>query len=1385
MRKHAYTRLGKRAAARLRAIRRRAAEWKRHARRAAALALITAGIFSSPSTSEAQMGQMGMAPAGGVVNRAVGSLQQLNENGPGWLYFGINAADRGLGYNGSYMTLGGYVPYSEDGWGGLWAADVRNHLSTYGGYFGNFGLVRKQFLGGSLLGVGVYYDYDGDANQYPTGGAAGTAQFGQFGHVFNQVGVSGEWLTDFGNLRSNGYIPVGTTAYTVGSPNHPFFQNFVLCQNGLDAALGGADLEVGAYVPGLTDWAGMVSVGGYALGNTRYDWNAGSLAGQGVVPWFGGVYTRLDMTFIENWDFSLQANNDSYFDWTGFARLTYRMGGSRRRNVPDQMEQPMMRNEHIVRAHQTPIVSTNPNNGSAAWRVIHVNNAAGAGGDGSAERPYQTVAEGNAAATNPWDIVFVDPGNGQAYDSAVGLNTTFTPLAANQYFIGNGSPFSILTDACGMKDIATLSGVRPTLTNPTGPSIEVTNGLVVNNFNIVGSQVGIAGVGNLSSGISRPGMPPYDSAVGASVVNNVAINGTGVAGQTGVFLDNTTGDIVFQNTTITDMTKAGFAVDGGDPNVSFSGRISNDVATNGGFTSPVVDIRNTTGGEINLAVGTAPSGSTVANGITDNGGGGIRIADNTGGTINIGNATLTNTVPTAIDVTNSQATINVTDSQIIKDTAGTAVNVDGGSPVFTYKGKITNQQGNILHVNGTKGGSVTLVSPPGSPFIENGDGILVENSAGDVNVTGAQINSKKEGILVQNSSGVNTFNDITITGAVNAGVSLQNNTGVENFNNLSVTTNNATGFLATNNSQINVTGNSQVTSTGAPALKVQNTGAVPVNVNMNFKSLTSTSSPTNGIFVDNATGTLNATNVTVTDSQATGIVIKNSENLDVNFTTTTVTTASKAGANGIEVSNVNRTGGTVNLGTVNVTTQQGTGLQVVNSGTTGGPVRVAGGTIAATGGPAISSNGSTVDITLTSAQSTNSTANGINVVQSDGQIAIDQTTINSPTGVGINLENNVPGFKADFGVTTVSAPGAEGVRIVNATDPTPDTYTSFDSLGITSTSGAAGILTRNGGTVNFNSPATVATSGGPAVDLENTTGTLNDVPGSGWTFNSLTSTNSTSNGVRLVNLNSDFQVLNATTVDGASGVSVLIADTTAAPQEYTINFNTLDITNRGSTALSVNGIAGQVIVQNIDIDNASSVAGDAVRVFNTSSRGTIGGRTYIESGNITGSIGNSIVAQDSILRVAATTIEGSTANAIFAQALANQTTTIEVVDSAILTAAIDGVRLEASGSALGTGTINGTVSLNRIDVTGPSIDALNLNGFGVINLAATSNFGQGGTAPAPGAGPITLDNTFGGFLGISQGSIPELTTSNNGAGTAVIGGVNFNTAVPQPPPPSP
>jgi fructose-specific component phosphotransferase system IIB-like protein len=490
---------------------------------------------------------------GGLANQALAPLGVGDGTAPGWFYYGVNAADRGLGYNGGYLTLGGFVPYAEDDLGGLWAADLRGHLSEYGGFFSNVGAVRKQFIGGTLLGFGVYWDYDGDLNQYPVAGVPG-AQFGQFGHAYNQVGVSGEWLTDYGNIRSNGYIPVGTTAYTIGAPGLPFAGNYLLCQHGLDAALGGADLEVGAYIPGLADWAGMVSVGGYALGNDRYTWGKGTTPNQAVVPWFGGVYTRLDMTFLENWDFSLQANNDSYFDWTGFARLTYRMGGSRRRNVPDQVEQPMMRNEHIVRAHQTPIVALNPVT-NQPWNVIHVDSAAAFGGTGAVAAPVQTLAEAQALATQPYDIVFVRTGRSGVTPYA----STWEFQADNQILVGEGSSLVLVSANCGPRQFfATGSDAPYPVLTSSGTAITLRNGAIVDHFRVQDAPLGIMADASLTAGAN---------------VNDVQIIGTPGDAQRGIVAANVaSGAVNFFNMTVRN-TDVGLEVTGGAADVTFQGLI--------------------------------------------------------------------------------------------------------------------------------------------------------------------------------------------------------------------------------------------------------------------------------------------------------------------------------------------------------------------------------------------------------------------------------------------------------------------------------------------------------------------------------------------------------------------------------------------------------------------------------------------------------------------------------------------------------------------------------------------------------------------------------------------------------------------------------------------
>jgi hypothetical protein len=750
MSKHIANRFAKRAAARRRAIRRTAAAWKQRARRMLAIALIAANGIAAPTPSFSQgvaglgqgpvgMGQSAMTPGGGLLNGAMARLQNLNENGPGWLYYGVNGADRGLGYRGSYMTLGGFIPYAEDDLGGFWSADLRSHLSNYGGFFSNVGAVRKQFLGGTLLGLGVYWDYDGDQNQYSDTtivDSSGSYVFAG-GQSYSQIGVSGEWLTDYGNLRSNGYIPVGTTGQVMG----PFVGNSLLCTNGINAALAGADLEVGAYIPGLSDWAGMVSVGGYAFGNSRYN-----LAnGQDAVPWFGGVYTRLDMTFVKNWDFSLQYNNDSYFDSTGFARLTYRMGGSRRRNVPDQLEQPMMRNEHIVRAHQAPEQAINPATGTP-WRIIHVDNTLtdAPAGNGTAQSPFTLLVDdgspgaashnANAAATQPYDIVFVHQGNSLNSPYVGG----FEFQAADQYLVGQGSSLKIPTVDCGFLRVSQYASTAyPVLTSSTGAAVVLANGSpastnpTVDHLQIVGSFVGISDGAGLPLG-------------GVATINDVRINGTG-AGQTGVVIQDSAGNggtFNFTNMVLSDLTADGFVVDGqGIGGASPLVNISNSQINNTSGSAIVANYMSTPG-RVRLANssidGTTDAGVTVsgANAIVESvtmrniGTAGVAVTGRpvtnppdplvTAGTstVQVVNSTINATIGIQGSSPNTNDVLNLTinQNQLVSPSSGNGINlaVGGGRINTNIVGNSISALTSTAFTTGTAGG---ITSP--TPVVTN------------------------------------------------------------------------------------------------------------------------------------------------------------------------------------------------------------------------------------------------------------------------------------------------------------------------------------------------------------------------------------------------------------------------------------------------------------------------------------------------------------------------------------------------------------------------------------------------------------------------------------------------------------------------------------------
>ncbi len=824
------------------------------------------------------MGQSGMGQAGGLMNGAVAQLQ----NGPGWFYYGINAADRGLGYLGSYMTAGGFIPVAEDDLGGLWSTDLRGHLSNYGGFFSNVGAVRKQFIGGSLLGVGVYWDYDGDQNQYSSTPILGTPYSFAGGQSYNQVGVSGEWLTDYGNLRSNGYIPVGTTAQLTG----PFVGNSVLCQNGVNAALGGADLEVGAYIPGLSDWAGMMSVGGYAYGNTRYTFQDGTAA----VPWFGGVYTRLDMTFIKNWDFSLQYNNDSYFDSTGFARLTYRMGGSRRRNVPDQVEQPMMRNEHIVRARQTPEVAINPETGDP-WKVFHVDNTAAVGGNGTAETPFTTLTQAETAAVAAYDIVYVHVGNSPA-------TPYITPVAGytfqnqNQYLIGEGSSYQIPTVNCGPEAlfVGANNGLYPVITNPIGEAIAVTQpGSVVSHLQITGSPIGITD----GTGLAAPGV---------ATISDVIIAGGAGMSQRGVLISNanSTGTFNFDRLQLVNLDNDGLvlAAAGGNVNV-----------TNSTFTNTVGTAMLVSGAGARATVATSAINGTTGTGI---------LASGSGSGVILTSSTISNTTGDAIVAAGLASTITATDFTITKTTASALVASGSGSTITGLRGSVLTTGSDSAVVSGA---NATMSLATTRLRSSSANGATVSGSAAKFYLTGTSSieAATVDGLSVTGNNTVALVRDSTIVGSGNNGLTVTSTsapgTSTTQVTLLRSNVRQTTGFAV---SAQGLSGTSAVLQVFGSDISQAGVGISAVDSNLDVRR-----DPT----------VVNGLATTIRNTGAAGVTISGQSTVQVANTAISGATVGILADNGTSsTGNANKT---IQLTATNNTISSGTtGIQIVASGST-------------------------------------------------------------------------------------------------------------------------------------------------------------------------------------------------------------------------------------------------------------------------------------------------------------------------------------------------------------------------------------------------------------------------------------------------------------------
>ena len=470
---------------------------------------------------------------------------------PGRVWLSTNIADEGLGFSGSYATIGAKTRLFEDALDGRWLIEGRGHVSTEsGGFFGNLGIERVFSIeaAGADVSLSGWIDYDDD-------------QQGSFAHTFFAWGVSGAIKTRRWDILGSGYFPEGSTNFTQGDPSGVdcFLNHSIVLQAGIDSALQGFDVTLRTRPKALRFLNGSSDFGGYGYESD-------------VVEYFGGGRGRVNLQLLAGLSMSAELNYDERFDATGSLNFTWTWGASQGRGseyagLARDLERTA-RNDHIVRFNREVVLAIDPDTGRP-YNVFHVDNTADANfEDGTVETPF-TRLELAEAASGEGDIIFVREGDGSTRGLDTGINLQNDQLllgdgVAHVIPVQNGQNFLLCND---------LNGVRPTITGQNnGSAVSLANNNVVRGFEIDGA----AAAGGLSFGISGFGTT-------ANPITNGIIEDTNITGAIlhGVHVDKLAGDWNFARNDIQENGFDGILLEHANDPTSIFNFEDNIVSNNG------------------------------------------------------------------------------------------------------------------------------------------------------------------------------------------------------------------------------------------------------------------------------------------------------------------------------------------------------------------------------------------------------------------------------------------------------------------------------------------------------------------------------------------------------------------------------------------------------------------------------------------------------------------------------------------------------------------------------------------------------------------------------------------------------------------------------------
>ncbi len=330
---------------------------------------------------------------------------------PGRVWFRTNLADRGLGYRGSYLTLGGKTRLFDDFLDGRWLGESNVHFSLESNkFFGNIGISRvfSVHAAGADFTLGAWLDIDDDKQ-------------GNFAHTFTQLGLNGSIKTRRWDIIGNGYFPVGDRNHSYGLDNC-LVDNVIVILPGIDTALKGFDVTLRTRPQALAMANGHFDIGGYGYQSE-------------LIEPFGGGRARLGFQFLQGMIVNAEVNYDDRFKTTGVLQLGFMYGGTASGNEYSYLArdfEPTLRNDHIVRYQQDFVLAIDPDTGRP-YNVLHVDNTADpAFADGRAQTPFARLIDAQNASVAD-DIIFVHHGTGTTFNYDTGI-----VLKDGQMLLGDG-----------------------------------------------------------------------------------------------------------------------------------------------------------------------------------------------------------------------------------------------------------------------------------------------------------------------------------------------------------------------------------------------------------------------------------------------------------------------------------------------------------------------------------------------------------------------------------------------------------------------------------------------------------------------------------------------------------------------------------------------------------------------------------------------------------------------------------------------------------------------------------------------------------------------------------------------------------------------------------